>query len=326
MRNYALFSFFFLLLKNSLPAQFVPDAISYQAVARNVGGNEIVNQSLTVKIGITEDTAEGLLIYEEIHDVVTNSFGLFSLEIGRGLVSGNSLFDSLTELDWHTHKHFLRIEIDTPEPGGFEFLGATELIAVPYAFHSHTADSAPEIDGDEHNELISGITVSGTDILFEEGGNTTSLDASGIAYKTWQENGSGIYHDASRVAIGTQQPKSSLHVQGSYSSAIATFIAVNDGATDNFSLDESHQVLICNVTDGDMNILLPSAIAASGRIYQFRRYFSGQGNYAVTLIGNSGQTIDGAAQKVFNSPMNEYMTVISDGANWYVIAHSAEQP
>ena len=60
-----------------------PQAINYQAVARNLDGDPVINQDISVKTSILAQNVSGTVVYSEFHSVTTNSMGLFKLEIGN---------------------------------------------------------------------------------------------------------------------------------------------------------------------------------------------------------------------------------------------------
>ena len=61
----------------SLIAQEVPQAFSYQAVARDATGAPISNASVQVEIAILAGGPNGNIVYAEQHQSTTNRFGLF---------------------------------------------------------------------------------------------------------------------------------------------------------------------------------------------------------------------------------------------------------
>ncbi|MBP7389930.1 MAG: hypothetical protein KA841_05970, partial [Chitinophagales bacterium] len=73
------FSFLSLLLLLTIGvfAQ-VPQAVNYQAVARDAFGNPYTNKNISVRITITEGIAPGFTDYQETHTAITNQFGLFT--------------------------------------------------------------------------------------------------------------------------------------------------------------------------------------------------------------------------------------------------------
>jgi hypothetical protein len=64
----------------------VPQGFNYQAIARDGTGNPIINTILPVRITIQSDSLGGTTFWIEEHtSVATNSFGLFSLILGKGV-------------------------------------------------------------------------------------------------------------------------------------------------------------------------------------------------------------------------------------------------
>ena len=113
-----------------------PDAINYQAVARDGSGLLLAAQSMDVRVGIYSGSGAATLEYEETHAVTTNQYGEFALKIGEGTVTSGTF----TAIAWNTDEHHLKVEVD---PGsGYVDLGTNELVSVPYAMHALTADIA----------------------------------------------------------------------------------------------------------------------------------------------------------------------------------------
>lgn len=115
----------------------VPDAINYQAIARDANGAALVNQNISIRISILEGSQFGPVEYTETQTVPTNQFGLFSLQIGRGTpVTG-----TFAGIGWTDADQWLQIEMD-PNGGSTYFLmGTSELLSVPYALYAEKAGS-----------------------------------------------------------------------------------------------------------------------------------------------------------------------------------------
>ncbi|MCX6199484.1 MAG: collagen-like protein, partial [Bacteroidetes bacterium] len=113
----------------------VPQAVNYQAVARDASGSVLPNRNISVRITINNGISPGFPEFQETHHATTNQFGLFTLKIGLGtLVFGN--FPSIT---WATGNKYLLVEFD--QNGGTNYLnmGASQLLSVPYALYAETA-------------------------------------------------------------------------------------------------------------------------------------------------------------------------------------------
>ena len=90
-----------------------PEGVNYQAVARDVNGNALVNRMISVRFGILQNSTGGTLLYEEQYDMITtNDFGLFNLVIGDGGNTGNGTLSGFDQIDWGNSSHFLKVEVD----------------------------------------------------------------------------------------------------------------------------------------------------------------------------------------------------------------------
>jgi hypothetical protein len=130
-----------LLMSTSMYAQSVPQGMKYQAVARDLDGTIITDKVISLEITLqSEDGKSSEVHYIENHDVTTNKFGLFSLVIGEGLPT----LGKFNGVPWSTDEIWMSIGIKEAKGSSFTIISSTKLLAVPYAFHSGTA-----------NELIS---------------------------------------------------------------------------------------------------------------------------------------------------------------------------
>ncbi len=129
-----IFLYLFLLLQFPLIAQ-IPNAFSYQGVAMDISGNAITNQQLGVQISIIQDEHEGEKAYTEIHNPTTTEAGQFTLAIGRGVVVAGQF----SAINWGSNRQFIAVSIDLTGGTNYQFVGSTELLAVPYAFHANVS-------------------------------------------------------------------------------------------------------------------------------------------------------------------------------------------
>ena len=110
-----------------------PPAIPYQAVIRNADGNVYHNASAMVRMSLRESTFDGTISYQETHEVMTNSVGLFTTALGQGMATAGSF----TSIDWLQTVKFMQIEVDLG--GGFVDIGTQQLMSVPYALVAQKA-------------------------------------------------------------------------------------------------------------------------------------------------------------------------------------------
>ncbi len=120
----------------TLSAQ-APQQFKYQAVARDISGNILPNQDISLRISILEGTVGGTALFVETHDVTTNSYGLISLSIGAGVnVSG-----SIDAISWGANIYFLKTEMDPAGETTYVDMGTSQLLSVPYALSAGSADN-----------------------------------------------------------------------------------------------------------------------------------------------------------------------------------------
>ncbi|MCB9267139.1 MAG: hypothetical protein H6558_19100 [Lewinellaceae bacterium] len=172
MKQLILTTQFVLLTIISLLAQSVPQAFTYQAIARDDKGLPLANREVNVKISILEDSPAGPAVYAESHAVTTNKFGLFVLEVGAGAGSGD--FEAI---DWENHTYFIQTEFDSGS--GFRLSGTGQILSVPYAIVAQRAieDDVEDADADPVNELQTLNFNSGTGELTISNGNTVTIPA-----------------------------------------------------------------------------------------------------------------------------------------------------
>ena len=115
-----------------------PQAINYQAIARNAAGDPLANQSIVVRLGIYQGATPTTLVYEEQHELTTTTTGLFTLAIGDGVASTGSF----TDINWGSDSHHLGIELDAGD--GFINLGTFPFLSVPYALYAASSGSTKD--------------------------------------------------------------------------------------------------------------------------------------------------------------------------------------
>lgn len=190
----------------------VPDALNYQAVVRNSAGEIIVNQNVSFRITILLNSASGTPIYVEKHSVTTNSFGLANLKIGQGtFVSGAFSADN-----WGSNPHFIKVELDPAGGSSYTFLGTTQLLSVPYAFHSETSNSSQWLNDSPDiyfngGKVGIGLVVGSSDVKLQVQGSTghaiagENNSAVGTLYaKNLGSGPAGDFRNYLRIIDGTQ--------------------------------------------------------------------------------------------------------------------------
>lgn len=171
-----------------------PQGINYQGVARSTDGQPLSSKEISIRISILNGSANGDIEYDEIHEVKTNSFGLFTLVIGQG-EPGKTLFNFV---NWTAGKKWLQVEMDENGGRNFKLMGSQQLMSVPYALYAERAGNGYQAgngiainnnmitnlgDGDKDatNELISDVSFDGDHKLrITDAGGTKEADLSSL--------------------------------------------------------------------------------------------------------------------------------------------------
>ena len=146
MKNLYL-TFCLLMAAMFLSAQEVPQAINFQAIARDANSEVMANTPIMIQLTILDGSPEGELVYREIRSLTTNAYGSFSFQIGRDPYMAVGEF---ADIDWAGGRKFLKIDYDPTATLSFNLsLGTVEFVSVPYAF---AAGSVSYIDATGAND------------------------------------------------------------------------------------------------------------------------------------------------------------------------------
>ncbi len=110
-----------------------PQGFKYQSIIRNVSGDVLANENVNIGITILQGSEEGVEVFTETHDTITNAFGLVNLEIG---FSDPTAFAAI---EWSLGKCYIQIDING------NIMGAAQLLSVPYALYAGSAGSSEEL-------------------------------------------------------------------------------------------------------------------------------------------------------------------------------------
>jgi len=201
-----------------------PQGFSYQAVIRNSSGQPIANQSIRIRISLTNSV--GTSYYTESIPLTTTSLGVANLNIGNS--EGTVELGSLSSVPWSSGGIYIKLEVDPAGGTSYIQLGdLTKLQSVPYA---QFASTTTPISGSTGQTLYhNGTTWTASSLLVNNGTNigiattpTQKLDlngnfrlrgllydynnSAGAANQLLVNNGSGVQWKtvaASGIASGT---------------------------------------------------------------------------------------------------------------------------
>jgi trimeric autotransporter adhesin len=140
----------FVTIASVLMAQ-APQAINYQAIARNSAGNPVISAPLGVRFRILQGSATGIAVYAETYATTTNAVGLFNLIIGRGAVQ-SGVFANIT---WENGTFYLEVAIDPAGGTAYQVVGiAPQMLSVPYALYAGRGPKSSIICDDDADTWV----------------------------------------------------------------------------------------------------------------------------------------------------------------------------
>ncbi len=115
-----------------------PEAFRYQAVARDGGGQLVVNTAVGLQFQLHQGSASGTVVYAETHSPTTNAQGLFTVGVGEGSPTSGTF----SAIDWSTGPYFVEVGLDPAGGTTYSSIGVQQLLSVPYALQAKEADTA----------------------------------------------------------------------------------------------------------------------------------------------------------------------------------------
>lgn len=150
-----IFTTLFALFVFSLASAQVPKSMSYQAVARDAGGNCLSDTTLSLEISILADSPGGGVVYKERFEgnVQTNDAGHFQVEIGKGSPQVGGIYTDFTQINWNNQVFFMNVKYGLGSSAPITDIGTAQLLTVPYALVAGNGKSYSNINQDEWIEF-----------------------------------------------------------------------------------------------------------------------------------------------------------------------------
>lgn len=285
---------FFLAIQLHLLAQ-MPQAINFQAIARDAKGALISNKYIGLQLTILDGADGGKAIYQETHGPETNSYGSFALLIGTGKSQNIPLGVSFEDIPWYTGKKYMKLDFETEPKQTFEIpLGIIELATVPYAFSAQSVANIRDQNAQRG------------DVMVFDGSNWVPGDTIQHAHTTSMINQTGAKKGDVLVYDGANW------IPGSEAISIVT-----TSIGHNVSLDDD--VILADAKNNDVTIRLPDPSKFEKELIVRVKDATND----VWLVTNSTEFIHTSGADLSDTiALNfhgDYVSLISDGTNWYVI-------
>ena len=131
----------------------MPQAISYQAVARDAQGKVVAQKPIGIQVEILKGSTTGTVVFSETHSLTSSKTGTVNFLIGQGTCKTGTF----SSVDWGADTYFLQLSMDLNGGSNYEKVSTTQMLPVPYALY---AAKAGEVENGG-----SGTTSANTDFL-----------------------------------------------------------------------------------------------------------------------------------------------------------------
>lgn len=156
-------------------AQEMPQAISYQAIARDAAGKIVSNKAIGVKVELVRNNVSGNVVFSETHTTSTNATGTITLLIGKG----NSNSGNFADIDWGADTYFLKLSMDIEGGNNYKEVSTTQILPVPFALYAAKAGSVENGGSGEGNNTAKYVLAATHDddiYIVADGGEIASYD------------------------------------------------------------------------------------------------------------------------------------------------------
>jgi len=175
-------------------------AFTYQAIARDLNGQIIVEQNIGIQISLIQGSKDGPVVYSETHTVRSNDFGLISLYVGKGDVEKGVFLD----ITWSDFRYFIRVAMDLERGDDYQTMGTSEILSVPYALYAEKAGTIMD-----RKKSSASIQKNPASIQ-----NTGSRFRGPINSRIPSDGNTLLNLNIGKVGIGTEIPLTMLDVNG----------------------------------------------------------------------------------------------------------------
>ena len=122
-------------------AQSIPNAVNFQAIARNAGGSLITNANVQVKVEVLDGSNSGPVMVTLVYTPTTDAYGQFTFAIGAGspVVTAGTVAN-FAAIDWASSAKFIKVSLSPLADNNYTLISNTQATASFYAFGAKTAE------------------------------------------------------------------------------------------------------------------------------------------------------------------------------------------
>lgn len=113
----------------------MPQAISYQAVARDAQGKVVAQKPIGIQVEILKGSTTGTVVFSETHSLTSSKTGTVNLLIGQGIRKTGTF----SSVDWGADTYYLQLSMDLNGGSNYEKVSTTQMLPVPYALYAAKA-------------------------------------------------------------------------------------------------------------------------------------------------------------------------------------------
>lgn len=113
----------------------MPQAISYQAVARDAQGKVVAQKPIGIQVEILKGSTTGTVVFSETHTPTSSQTGTINLLIGQGSRKSGTF----SSVDWGADTYYLQLSMDLTGGSNYKKVSTTQMLPVPYALYAAKA-------------------------------------------------------------------------------------------------------------------------------------------------------------------------------------------
>lgn len=272
MKISLLLNTFLVLFSTAIFAQ-APQKICYQAAAKDAMGADMLSQAISIRASVVKGSPNGLPEWQETHSVVTDGFGLFTIDIGAGtFVNGTQT--NFADIEWGNGTFWLRIEMDAAGGQNYILMGTSQMLSVPYSLYANGANRAATAETAEN--------ATNADFAINAG-NAQTADTATIALTVAGDN--DLDNSNEIQTLSYVNGELTLLAPDGTPTGLPVTIATSGGGLDEDSTNELQTLAFVN---GELTILAPDGTPTGD---------------PVTITTGGGGGLD-------EDPMNELQTLV----------------